>query len=130
MSGKRSATICAVLPAVLTFGLLAARPAAAAIGSVQLTLRGHTSLPSPGLDGQTKARGKNGYVAILGKTAYVAGGALFHGARASSGRICTDYGGVKVVDISDPSHPVDRAPIPVKDTRASPRDRPGTPAVG
>ena len=119
MSLRRVAAVQSMLFVASVAGFGAAARAASPIGSVQLTLRGHTSLPSPGLDGQTIPRGKNGDVAILGKTAFVAGGSRFHGARASAGRICTDYGGVKVVDISDPAHPIDRHPIPIQDTKGT-----------
>ena len=85
------------------------------IRSVQLTLIGRHNLASRGLDGQVKPRGQNGDVAIIGKTAFVAGGALFHGARNTPGRVCTDYGGVKVVDLRRPSKPVLRTTIPIED---------------
>jgi hypothetical protein len=110
----------AVAGALVALALVVAAPEASSapgdVQSVQFELLGQTRLPSPGLDGQTKPRGQNGDVAVIGDTAFVAGGARFHGAQSTPGRVCTDYGGVKVVDISDPSNPVDREPIDVEDT--------------
>ncbi len=87
------------------------------VQSVQLELLSQTALPSPGHDGQTKPRGQNGDVAVLGDTAFVAGGALFHGTHMSPGRVCTDFGGVKVVDIGDPANPINRTPIEIADEK-------------
>ena len=102
--------------------LLATSPGASSatgdIESVRLELLSHTSLPSPGLDGQTKPRGNNSDVAIIGDHAYVAGGSKNHGAHMTPGRICTDYGGVKVVDIGNPSNPQLRDPIDIEATKA------------
>jgi hypothetical protein len=83
------------------------------IQSIQFQLLAHTNLPSLGLDGQTKPRGQNGDVAILNNTAYVGGGSKNHGAHMTPGRICTDFGGVKNVNISNPSNPTLRPAIPV-----------------
>ncbi|MGH2899567.1 MAG: hypothetical protein ACRDMZ_12910, partial [Solirubrobacteraceae bacterium] len=80
-------------------------------------MRGQTSLPSLGQDGTTKARGQNGDVAVLGNFAYVAGGAKNHGALSTPGRICTDFGGVKVVDISNPAAPAVVKQINLADTK-------------
>ena len=87
------------------------------IQSIKFDLLAHTSLPSVGLDGQTKPRGQNGDVAIINNTAFVGGGSKNHGAHMTPGRICTDYGGVKNVDISNPSSPVLRAALPVEATK-------------
>ena len=87
------------------------------IQSVQLQLLGHTNLAAPGFDGQTKPRGNNGDVAIIGNHAFVAAGSKNHGAHMTPGRICTDHGGVKVVDISNPARPQLRTPIPVEATK-------------
>lgn len=108
-----------VATVAMGLGSLAGTAGAAAgdIESVELSLLGQSSLPSRGHDGQTKPRGQNGDVAISGTTAFVAGGAGFHGAQSSPGRICTDYGGVKVVDISDPSDPSVITQIDVEDTK-------------
>ena len=92
-------------------------PQPGGIDSVDLTLLGQTNLASPGIDGTTKPRGNNGDVAVLNGFAYVAGGALFHGAQSSPGRICTDYGGVKVVDISNPANPQLEQPIDIVDLK-------------
>ncbi|MGI8985057.1 MAG: S-layer homology domain-containing protein [Acidimicrobiales bacterium] len=86
------------------------------VRAVRLDLLGSSDLASLGLDGEVKPRGQNGDVATLGDTAFVGGGALFHGAQASSGRICTDYGGVKVVDLSDPAEPALETTITIEDT--------------
>ena len=91
--------------------------AGAAVDGVELTQRGHTSLPSLGHDGQTKPRGQNGDVALLGDYAYVAGGSKNHGALATPGRICTDYGGVKVVNLSNPDAPTVVDQIDIADTK-------------
>lgn len=88
---------------------------AAAITSIRLTQVGHSDLAVPGLDGQTKPRGQNGSVATLGDAVFVAGGSLFHGAQSTPGRICTDYGGVKVVDISNPAAPTVKSKIDIAD---------------
>ena len=85
------------------------------ISAAKLELVGSTNLAVPGLDGVVKPRGNNGDVAVLKNTAYVGGGAVFHGAQGSPGRICTDWGGVKVVDISDPTKPVVRRTITMVD---------------
>ncbi len=85
------------------------------IESVSLKLLATHNLASPGLDGQIKPRGNNGDVAVLKDTAYVAGGSIFHGARGTPGRICTDWGGVKVVDLSNPSRPALRTTITIVD---------------
>ncbi|MDP9072555.1 MAG: hypothetical protein M3N98_00020, partial [Actinomycetota bacterium] len=97
-------------------GATAPPPQVGDIVSVSLNQVGFTNLASLGLDGLTKARGQNGAVTVVGNTAFVGGGALFHGAQASGGRICTDYGGVKVVDITNPAAPVLRNPINIVDT--------------
>lgn len=91
--------------------------ASAAVERVDLTLRGQTSLASLGQDGTTKARGQNGDVAILGDIAFVAGGSKNHGALSTPGRICTDYGGVKVVDIANPAAPAVVDQIDIADTK-------------
>lgn len=96
----------------------AASPEPGDVESVDLELIGQSDLASPGHDGETKPRGNNGDVAVLNDYAYVAGGALFHGAQSSPGRICTDYGGVKVVDISDPANPQLEAPIEIADLKS------------
>ncbi|MGI8686258.1 MAG: hypothetical protein ACR2MO_14420, partial [Acidimicrobiales bacterium] len=77
---------------------------------MSLTLAGSNSLASPGWDGTTKPRGQNGDLAVLdnanGRTAFVAGGARFHGLWATTaGRVCTDWGGVKVVDLNNLAAP-------------------------
>ncbi|MGQ0521688.1 MAG: hypothetical protein ACT4PX_11140 [Actinomycetota bacterium] len=102
-------------PAVTPAG--AQTPAPGTIEAVRLRHVATHNLASPGLDGQVKPRGQNGDVAVLGTTAFVGGGALFHGAHSSPGRICTDYGGVKVVDLSNPSAPVLRTTIRIEDTK-------------
>lgn len=121
------------LGVVLTaVGLLLAIPVGATaapgdVQSVELTLVGQSALPSRGLDGQTKPRGQNGDIAVSGDYAFVAGGALFHGTRSTPGRICTDYGGVKVVDIKDPSQPQVLGQIDIEDTKGvltAPRGNP------
>ena len=89
------------------------------ITSVALSLVGSTNLASPGLDGQVRPRGQNGDVATLKNYAYVGGGALFHGAQNTSGRVCTDYGGVKVVDLTNPAQPVVRSIINIEDTKSA-----------
>ncbi len=86
----------------------AAGPAVAAPGDLQgvdLSLQAKHDLASPGHDGQIKPRGQNGDLDVLGNTVYVAGGARFHGAQSTPGRVCTDFGGVKVVDVSNPGSP-------------------------
>lgn len=85
-------------------------PASTTIAGVNLSLAGSNALASPGWDGTTKPRGQNGDLAVLdnanGKTAFVAGGARFHGLwSTSAGRVCTDYGGVKVVDLNNLANP-------------------------
>ena len=85
------------------------------VASVTLKLLGSTNLAVAGLDGVVKPRGNNGDVAVLRDTAYVGGGAVFHGAQGSPGRICTDWGGVKVVDLSDPARPRVRTTITMVD---------------
>ena len=111
----------ALAAGLVWLALLAASPGASSatgdIQSVQLQLLAHTPLPSPGLDGQTKPRGNNGDVAIINDHAFVAGGSKNHGAHMTPGRICTDFGGVKVVDISNPSSPQLREPIDVEATK-------------
>ena len=99
--------------------LVAASVAAAAPGdvsSVDLQVVGQSSLPSPGLDGETKPRGNNGDIAALKNTAYIAAGAAYYGGRATSGRICSDHGGVKVVDLSNPASPQLQTPITITDS--------------
>jgi hypothetical protein len=91
--------------------------AGAAVDGVDLTMRGHTSLPSLGHDGMTKARGQNGDVALLGDYAFVSGGSKNHGALATPGRICTDYGGVKVVNLANPDAPTVVDQIDIADTK-------------
>jgi hypothetical protein len=54
-------------------------------------------------------------VAVLGDAAFVAGAALFHGAQSTPGRICTDHGGVKVVDLSNPAAPTVKSQISIVD---------------
>ncbi|MGH9154713.1 MAG: hypothetical protein ACRD1K_02405, partial [Acidimicrobiales bacterium] len=87
------------------------------VASVAFRLVGSTNLASPGLDGQVRPRGQNGDVATLKNFAYVGGGALFHGAQSTSGRVCTDYGGVKVVDLTNPAQPAVRSIINIEDTK-------------
>lgn len=89
----------------------------AAVERVDLTLRGHTSLPSPGFDGAVKARGQHGDVSLLGDYAFVAAGSKNHGALSTPGRICTDHGGVKVVDVGDPASPTVVDTIDIADTK-------------
>ncbi len=89
----------------------------AAVQSVDLTLRGQTSLPSLGLDGTVKPRGQNGDVSVLGDFAFVAAGSKNHGALSTPGRICTDHGGVKVVDLSNPASPQVIRQITIADTK-------------
>ena len=101
--------------AMLVFGCTGV--ANAAVEGVDLTLRGQTALPSLGQDGTTKARGQNGDVSVLGNYAYVAAGSKNHGALATPGRICTDHGGVKVVDISNPASPTVVRQINIADTK-------------
>ncbi|HWI07977.1 MAG TPA: hypothetical protein VNT54_10720, partial [Solirubrobacteraceae bacterium] len=91
--------------------------ASADVESVKLTLRGQSALPSLGHDGQVKPRGQNGDVALLGDTAFVAAGSKNHGALSTPGRICTDHGGVKVVDISNPAAPAVIDQIEIADTK-------------
>lgn len=86
-----------------------------AVDEVVLELLAHHDLASPGLDGQVKPRGQNGDIAVLDDTVFVAGGAVYHGAQNTSGRICTDWGGVKVVDIGDPSNPILQTTIDIED---------------
>jgi len=107
--------------------MLAAASPAAAITSIKLTQIGHSDLAVRGQDGQTKPRGQNGDVATLGDAAFVAGGALFHGAQSTPGRICTDYGGVKVVDVSNPASPAVVSKIDIADPQgvlAGPKGNP------
>lgn len=99
------------------FGSTAAVAAPGDVEAVDLRLLAHHDLASPGQDGQTKARGQNGDVAVVGDLAFVAGGARFHGAQSTPGRICTDYGGVKVVDVSDPAAPRLRSTIDIADEK-------------
>jgi len=108
---------CAVSSLLLTVGRASAAPGD--IQSVDLTLLGKSSLPSPGLDGQTKPRGQNNDVAAIGNTAFVGGGSATHGARSTPGRICVDYGGVKVVDISDPANPTVKTTINIEDPKGA-----------
>ncbi|MBW3643754.1 MAG: selenium-binding family protein, partial [Actinobacteria bacterium] len=114
--------VAAALAPLVSGGAPAAAqsPAPAPIESVQLSLLGAHNLAAPGLDGQVKPRGQNGDVAVLGRTAFVAAGPIFHGANSSTGRICTDHGGVKVVDLTDPSRPVLVSTITVEDTKGVP----------
>ena len=91
--------------------------ASAAVDGVDLTLRGQTALPSLGQDGTTKARGQNGDVALLGDYAFVAAGSKNHGALSTPGRICTDHGGVKVVNLSNPDSPTVVRQINLADTK-------------
>ena len=125
-AAARRTALASALVALLACGALVAgaidtsaqtpAPPPGSIASVQLTLLGTHNLASLGHDGEVKPRGQNGDVATLGNTAFVGGGALFHGARSTSGRICTDYGGVKVVDVSRPSAPKLVRQIAVEDT--------------
>ncbi|MGH9180847.1 MAG: ubiquitin-activating E1 FCCH domain-containing protein, partial [Acidimicrobiales bacterium] len=85
------------------------------IGSVDLALLGSSNLAVRGLDGQVKPRGNNGDLAVLKNTAYVGGGAVFHGAQGSPGRVCTDWGGVKVVDLTNSAAPTVRTTITLVD---------------
>lgn len=103
------ASVCALAPH-------AALAAPGDVESVDLELIGQSALPSPGLDGETKPRGNNGDIAVLRDHAYIAAGTAYHGARASTGRICSDHGGVKVVDLADPANPQLRTPITIEDT--------------
>ncbi|MBW3651221.1 MAG: hypothetical protein KY458_11705, partial [Actinobacteria bacterium] len=98
----------------------AASPAPAPVESVQLSLLASHDLAAPGLDGEVKPRGQNGDLAVLGRTAFVAAGPIFHGANSSTGRICTDHGGVKVVDLSDPVRPTLVSTITIEDTKGVP----------
>jgi len=107
--------VVGTLCTLLVFGLTGV--ANAAVEGVDLTLRGQTSLPSLGQDGTTKARGQNGDVSILGDTAFVSGGSKNHGALSTPGRICTDYGGVKVVNIANPASPTVIDQIDIADTK-------------
>ena len=139
MRGRRGAASVAVV-GLLAAGLASvgavAPPAAAtnhtgseAIESVQLSLLGSSNLPSLGLDGQTKPRGQNGDVAVLGRSAFVAAGPIFHGSASSTGRICTDHGGVKVVDLTNPGAPAVASTITIEDTKgATSRIPTGSPA--
>jgi hypothetical protein len=118
------ATVTGLVGAALSPLAPAASPAVAApaplsapIESVQLSLLGSSNLASLGLDGQTKPRGQNGDVAVLGRTAFVAAGPIFHGASSSTGRICTDHGGVKVVDLTNPAQPTLQTTITMEDTK-------------
>ncbi len=113
---SRSLKVTVALSALL-LAFSSASVASAAVEGVDLTLRGSTSLPSLGQDGSTRARGQNGDVSVLGDTAFVSGGSKFHGALSTPGRICTDYGGVKVVDISDPATPKVIRQIDIADTK-------------
>ncbi len=118
-------------------GVLAVEAGAQA-ARADLRLVGGSNLAVNGTDGgPQKPRGNNDDVAIVGNTAFVGGGSNFHGARATPGRICTDWGGVKNVDLSNPANPVLRAPIRIDDPAgiATPRGNPrqtesGTPANG
>ncbi len=82
-----------------------------------LRLVGQSDLAVPGTDGSgpRKPRGNNDDVAIVGNTAFVGGGSSFHGVRSTPGRVCTDWGGIKNVDLTDPAKPVLRAPIRMDD---------------
>ncbi len=97
------------------FGL--ATEASGQIQRADLSLVGQSNLAVPGTDGSgpTKPRGNNDDVAIVGNTAFVGGGSNNHGARSTVGRVCTDWGGIKNVDLSNPSNPVLRAPIRIDD---------------
>ncbi len=120
MPARRIIVIAVLAVSAVSSFLLAVGRASAAPGDVQsvdLTLVGKSSLPSTSLDGQPKARGQNGDVAAIGNTAFVGGGALFHGTRSTPSRICTDYGGVKVVDISNPANPTVKTTISIEDTK-------------
>ena len=122
---RRDMKIIAALCVLL--GCSSVSAASAAVDGVDLTLRGQTSLPSLGQDGTTKARGQNGDVSVLGDTAFVSGGSKNHGALSTPGRICTDFGGVKVVDISNPAAPnvigqIDL--VPTKDILTGPKGNP------
>lgn len=91
------------------------------VTSVDLKLVGTHNLASPGWDGEIKPRGQNGDVAVLdnpnGRAAFVAGGARFHGLwSVTSGRVCTDYGGVKVVDLDQLASPA--GIIDIADTKS------------
>lgn len=117
-SVKRGAALACVLAvAGVASGTTAAVAAPGDLQGVDLQLLARHDLASPGHDGQTKPRGQNGDLAVIGSTAFVAGGALFHGAQSTPGRICTDYGGVKVVDVADPASPKLIRTITVKDEK-------------
>ena len=102
MSSRRAGVRIALCASIFCCSIGSAN---AAVTGVSLSLLGHTSLPSMGQDGTVKARGQNGNVAILGNYAFVAGGSKNHGALSTPGRICTDFGGVKVVDLTNPAAP-------------------------
>ena len=103
------------LPGPVSSPAAAQAPRPGDVDSVSLRLLGSHNLASPGHDGQVKPRGQNGDVATLGRSAFVGGGARFHGAQSTPGRICTDYGGVKVVDLTNPRTPVLTTTINIED---------------
>jgi hypothetical protein len=111
------ARTAAVVAVCVLATLCSASSAGAAVDGVDLTVRGHTSLPSLGQDGTTKARGQNGDVALLGDYAFVAAGSKNHGALSTPGRICTDHGGVKVVNLANPDAPAVIDQIDLADTK-------------
>lgn len=116
MTRTATAIVICVSAALSTWvGVAGAAPGD--LQSVDLTPLARHDLASPGLDGEIKPRGQNGELAVLGDMVFVAGGPRFHGAQSSPGRICTDYGGVKVVDVSDPSAPVLRSTIQIADAK-------------
>ena len=111
----------------------AAAPVARAPGdvtNVTLTEVGSSDLASLGLDGMVKRRGQNNDVAVIGNTAFVGGGAVFHGGQSTAGRICTDYGGVKIVDLTTPASPTVTGTITVADTKTVLQGPVGNPRRG
>ncbi|HEV2769835.1 MAG TPA: ubiquitin-activating E1 FCCH domain-containing protein [Solirubrobacteraceae bacterium] len=120
MTGRRLRGAALAALTIATLGMVGGTSAVAAPGDVEgvdLRLLGQHDLASPGHDGQTRARGQNGDLDVAGDLAFVAGGARFHGAQSTPGRICTDYGGVKVVDVSDPTAPDLRSTIEIEDEK-------------
>lgn len=96
-------------------------------GAFTLELVGHHDLAAPGHDGEVRPRGSNGDVALIGTAAFVAAGATTRATRSGPGRICTDHGGVKVVDLTDPDEPALLGTVDVEDTEgvlAGPDDNP------
>ena len=136
---RRHALALLVAAVVATVAAIpSGRPAAAqvdpepAIDNVDLAQVGFHNLASPGWDGQVKPRGQNGDVAVLsnerGRTAFVGGGALFHGVQSTQGRVCTDYGGVKIVDLDNLAAPA--GIIDIADTKGVQTGPTGNPRRG